>query len=623
MVHEHPNRMSGNGDGHDKPEHNPSHDQSHNPGHDPMRDSSLETLASDVTRAREQGDRELLRERLERLGLQLEDTHGTVNYTLFSQVLRDEMNDEEIDAICMELSMLHAIAGYDHEDKESSRGEVSVVEALPAPFGAPIADGRLRYELRRFVGQGTQGIVYEAHDLAIHDPDHPAMVALKVLRAHTLDAMALSEASLARRLNHPGIARVFDAGQSARGEHYIAYELLRGRALDDWHKTNSETLPETRCVEIVDAVCDALVSAHAMGIVHRDIKPSNIIMRDDAHPVLTDFGIAHAMQSRNIRNSKSHGTRGSLAFMAPEQYTGESSSRSVGVDVYACGGLLLWLLTGNYPNGSDARSACAYLERPPEGGPLGAIRRVRDPRLAHILTRALCPDPAQRYTTIEGLRGDLRRWLGHEALPGMGESLRVRTRLALKRDRKPFVWGGVLAACLALFVGLLWSASVRSARRHADMALALLESELELQQQTQEQYRIRAAMVHEIIRSWGEASGDNFRPEEATTNMLFLHSVSQYGPLMQDETFLDDILHDKLRVAQQYLAHVEEQGGSPIQLALWHDLIAYWGDGLALAQQREHLQAALDLVRAHAPGDTVWLTNLEARLADADAMAGE
>lgn len=580
---------------------------------DPNEESMSDTLASDVASAREQGDRALLRERLERLGLHLEDTHGTVNYTLFAQVLRDEMNDEEIDAICMEISMLHAIAGFDHADPQSRSGDVSPVEALPAPFGPPISAGRQRYELRRFIGQGTQGIVYEAQDLAIPDPDDPSMVAIKVLRAHTLDAMALSEASMARRLNHHGIARVFDAGQTTSGEHYIAYELLRGRPLDEWQRAQGATPSDQHCVRIVDEVCDALIEAHAQGIVHRDIKPSNIIMRDDADPVITDFGIAHAMQSRNIRNNRMHGTRGSLAFMAPEQYTAHSSSRSVGVDVYACAGLLLWLLTGNYPNGSDAKSASQYLEHPPAEGPAGAIRRVQDPRLRHILAIALDPDPAKRYTTIERLRADLARWANSEPIPGLDTSLRTRTALALRRDRKPFLWAGSLAACLALFVGLLWWASVNAARRESNMQLALVESQLEQERQTHEQFRMRAKIVHQVIRTWGEVNDDRMSPETATINLLFLHSVAQQGPLTQDATYIRDVLHNQVDIAEKYLEHLESIDGSPVQMALWHDLIAHWGDELLPEVRHQHLEQALELVRTYAPDDTQWLTNLERR----------
>ncbi|MFG0315512.1 MAG: serine/threonine-protein kinase [Phycisphaerales bacterium] len=576
-----------------------------------------EALRLNVTNAREQGDPDLLRQRIGQVASFLEDTHGTVNYTLFAQILRDVMSDEEIDSICMELSVIHAISAFDPDEEQQPR-DLSAPDALPMAFGTAISDTQQRYELRRFIGQGTQGTVYEAHDRVIPDPDHPAMVAIKILRAGTSDAMAISEASMARRLNHPGIARVFDAGQSPKGEHYIAYELLRGPSLDDWRRSN-EPLSPKRCVKLVQAVCEALIHAHAQGVVHRDIKPSNIIMADDNRPVITDFGIAHAMQARNIRSLRRHGTRGSLAFMAPEQFNGATSSRSVAVDVYACGGILLWLLTGNYPNGSDAQSACDYLANPPQDGPTQLIEGIDDPRLRYILSHALTPDTQKRYATLDRLHADLARYTSHEPIPGLDEPILTRVSHAYRRDRKPFLWGGALAACAACFLSLLWWGSIQSTRRESRVALELVEAELQSERQEREQIRQKAKLVHQVIQSWSEASDERFGPENATANLLFLHSVAQYGPLTNDDaTFVDAVLNDKVRIAEQYLAHLESIDASPVQMALWHDLIAYWGEELTPVVRREHLMQALTLVRRYAPDDAVWIADLEFRLAHAE-----
>jgi eukaryotic-like serine/threonine-protein kinase len=188
-----------------------------------------------------------------------------------------------------------------------------------------------KYEIRREVGRGGMGVVYEGYDPVIH-----RRVALKTLvselftgtEAETYLTRLQREAQAAGRLNHPNIVAVYDFGEeppadpakSKLGTAFIAMEFVEGRELRDFLKAG-ERFPLPTVVRIMSQLLDALDYSHRNGIVHRDIKPANLIVLPDGSLKVTDFGIAR-IESSTLTQAGT--VMGSPSYMAPEQFLGQT-----------------------------------------------------------------------------------------------------------------------------------------------------------------------------------------------------------------------------------------------------------------------------------------------------------
>jgi serine/threonine-protein kinase len=265
-----------------------------------------------------------------------------------------------------------------------------------------------RYELLAELGRGAMGIVYQARD-----PKIDRFVALKTisLQGCTSDEMQayrprlFHEAQAAGRLSHPGIVTIFDVGESPDTlTPYIVMEYVPGRSLEEVLSARDEKLSLDNALRIVQELAEALDYAHKRTIVHRDIKPSNIIIAEDGHPKITDFGIAKL----DIADPAQAGsTQGTPAYMSPEQWNQEAiDGRS---DLFSLGVILYTLLTGHRPfqgnsiltmsfkvSHHDPVRATAFME-------LGA-----SPDLDHVTARALAREPAQRYQSGNEMALDLQ-----------------------------------------------------------------------------------------------------------------------------------------------------------------------------------------------------------------------
>jgi eukaryotic-like serine/threonine-protein kinase len=162
--------------------------------------------------------------------------------------------------------------------------------ALPAPAGAvPASFGR--YRILRLHGEGGMGTVYEA------EQDNPRRtVALKVIRPGLVSAEFLNrfshEAQILGRLQHPGIAQVYEAGKGDDGQPFFAMEFIRGMPLDEY--SGSCGLDAAARLELMARVCDAVQHAHDKGVIHRDLKPGNILVDASGQPKVLDFGVPTA-----------------------------------------------------------------------------------------------------------------------------------------------------------------------------------------------------------------------------------------------------------------------------------------------------------------------------------------
>ncbi|MEO1233367.1 MAG: protein kinase [Myxococcota bacterium] len=208
------------------------------------------------------------------------------------------------------------------------------------------------YRLERRIGAGAMGVVYAARHVVTE-----AEVALKLLHPHLADASLNvarfeREVSVAARVGHPGIVRVFDAGLDPEDQSlFVAMELLRGCGLEAWLRRPGVTLADA--VGILRAVCEPLAAAHAHGIIHRDLKPDNVFVEEGPEGPqvkLLDFGIARDLGQNSLTGT--HAGLGTPHYMAPEQAT-DARGVSQSADVWSVGVMLYWYAKGELPFDGD------------------------------------------------------------------------------------------------------------------------------------------------------------------------------------------------------------------------------------------------------------------------------
>ncbi len=274
---------------------------------------------------------------------------------------------------------------------------------LGAPVEAPI--GPILVE--RVLGRGGFATVY-----AGRAGERP--VALKVLHAEHIGGSAVErfarEVEIVRRLRHPGIALVLDAGTLPDGRPYCAMELLSGRELEA--ALAAGPLPARDVAEITGRIADALGAAHAAEIVHRDVKATNVFLCDDGRVVLLDFGIAKLALAGGLTMSRE--AIGTIGSMAPEQLTARPVDARA--DIYALGALVHHMATGRVPfRDRDPRTEAqlhrfAQRPRPSQHGAPEALDAV--------VAKAMAIRPGDRYARAADLAAGVRAALGASVRTG-------------------------------------------------------------------------------------------------------------------------------------------------------------------------------------------------------------
>lgn len=250
-----------------------------------------------------------------------------------------------------------------------------------------------RYRVLWPIGHGAMGIVYLAYD-----PDLDRQIALKIPFLEGNHAARLAqrfrrEAKMTASLRHPNICRVLDVDQQ-NGVDFLTMDYIDGTSLETLLKSGP-LLPVSRAAQIVRKVALALQEAHRAKIIHRDIKPSNILIDRQGEPVLTDFGLARRSELDDSEQTRPGEWLGTPAYMAPEQFSGNSDDVSPSSDLFSLGVVLYRLLTGRRPFGDGHRAQEIVSRKPPESPT--TLRASVPNVLSEICLRAIRFDPKERF----------------------------------------------------------------------------------------------------------------------------------------------------------------------------------------------------------------------------------
>jgi eukaryotic-like serine/threonine-protein kinase len=329
------------------------------------------------------------------------------------------------------------------------------------------------------IGEGGFAEVWLAQQ---EEPVH-RQVALKVIKEGMDTRRVLARFAAERQalalLQHPYIARIYDAGSTDTGRPYFVMEAVDGQPIDGYcHKTEA---PLKTRLRLVMGVCQAVQHAHHKGIIHRDLKPSNILVTEvggEAVPKVIDFGIAKAVdQSLTDHTVYTRGQQvlGTPDYMSPEQMTSGGKAADSRSDVYSLGVLLYELLTGSTPfqlnEQTEAPGTVPWQRKswdrevPKPSTRLAAEREARPHRpgwtrsrekfpreLDWIVLRALERDPERRYQSPDQLGEDLRRFLENEAVEAGPPTRAYQIQKFVRRHRAAV--GGAAVAAVALLLGM-------------------------------------------------------------------------------------------------------------------------------------------------------------------------
>jgi WD40 repeat protein/predicted Ser/Thr protein kinase len=310
------------------------------------------------------------------------------------------------------------------------------------------------YEIVELIAEGGMGAVYRARQ---ERPERE--VALKVLRAgltsEDLVRRFEREVAVLGKLQHKGIAAIHAAGVHA-GVPYFAMEYVRGAPITEF----AAGLEHDRCVALAQAICAAVAHAHEQGVVHRDLKPANILVDGFGEPRVLDFGIARLSDTDGpplTLATRTGQILGTLAYMSPEQASGDAAAVDGRTDVYSLGVILYELLVGRRPLEVERRPIPEALRIITDVDPvlLGELDPGLRGDLEVIVGKALEKDPARRYASVTELAEDLARTRDDRPIAARPPSTLYQMSKFARRHRA--LVGGVGATIAALAVGIAFS----------------------------------------------------------------------------------------------------------------------------------------------------------------------
>jgi serine/threonine protein kinase len=506
----------------------------------------------------------------------------------------EKLNEKEIFNAAREIESPEARAEYLHRAcggdadwierfRTLLRGfeeHASFLESPPAAIGAqhaamaeePIAEqlGTVigPYTLLQQIGEGGMGVVF----LAEQARPVQRTVALKIIKPGMDTRQVISRFEAERQalalMDHPNIAKVFDAGATESGRPYFVMELVKGVPITDYCDECNLTTRER--LQLFVTVCHAVQHAHQKAVIHRDLKPSNILVAmQDGHPApkIIDFGVAKSLNHQLTENTVATGFGqfiGTPLYMSPEQAELSRMGADTRSDIYSLGVLLYELLTGTTPFGKDRLHSATFdeLQRilreedPPRpsarirtlaADALSTVveRRRTEPRrllqavrgeLDWIVMKCLDKDRNRRYATAAELAADVSRYLHHEPITAAAPSRFYRAGKFIRRNKLPAsaaaaVFLGLVAGTIGMVVGLI-SQSRQRAEARLNLAASL---------HSQGRYSESEALYREGIESASNGLAED-RQRSARTLLRLAEVVNDQGNPKEAERFFREAL---------------------------------------------------------------------------------
>ena len=398
------------------------------------------------------------------------------------------------------------------------------------PVSRPLTEGpgtRIGpYKLLEQIGEGGMGVVY----MAEQEAPVRRKIALKIIKPGMDTGQVVARFEAERQalalMDHPNIAKVFDAGATGTGRPYFVMELVNGVPMTEYCDEGQLT-PQER-LELFVPVCRAIQHAHQKGIIHRDVKPSNVlvtIVDGRPTPKVIDFGVAKATSQALTERSlftQFGAIVGTLEYMSPEQAALSSQDVDTRSDVFSLGVLLYELLTGSTPLVRARLREAGYAEilrrireeEPPrpsarlsdsgEALPTIAARRHTEPakltrivrgELDWIVMKALEKDRTRRYESAAGFARDVERYLADEAVEACPPSRRYRLRKFARKNRGALATAAAFAAVLLVATAVSGYLALR-----ARSAEGLAKSRLAESEQSRDQAKAVSQFMVEAFR---------------------------------------------------------------------------------------------------------------------------
>lgn len=414
-----------------------------------------------------------------------------------------------------------------------------------------------KYRVNKLLGEGGMGAVFLADQL---EPVQ-RQVAIKIIRGHIALPSMVARFELEQRalalMNHPGIARVYDAGITAQGSPYFVMEYIQGETLIRYFKSAESSMKSRLAIMI--QICQAIHHAHQKGVIHRDLKPSNILVTTvDGKPVprIIDFGTVKSLEDKNLNplvQTEFGALVGTPEYMSPEQsaFGTDIDTRS---DIYSLGIILYEMLTETVPfprsefektglssmlqairQREPAKPSIAVMKRDSHLGSSSTLRSSSiQGDLDSIVMKALEKDRDNRYASAEAMAQDLMRYLADEPVLARPASASYRLKKFVVKNRGTVVAASLIV--LALLTGLTGTTwAMFKAEEHANAAseaesvakARLQQVEME-KRKTDEQIEISNSIIDfflvDVFRqadpAWQKLRGQKVVPQITLTDAI-------------------------------------------------------------------------------------------------------
>ncbi len=508
------------------------------------------------------------------------------------RILRERQNGPSIDHVRQEVSLALRSSGtfddlrqlvehngrpvrpdpdFDHDLERL----VSFLQQLYADesVGATLAD---KYRLTAEVGSGGMGVVYAAQQIQ----PVKRVVAVKLIKPGMDSREVLARFDAERQalalMDHPNIAKVFDAGLTASGRPFFAMEFVKGVPITQYCDEKRLTLQER--LDLLIQVCHAVQHAHQKGIIHRDLKPTNVLVEmidDKPTPKVIDFGLAKALGKKLTDQTLYTAVEvrvGTLEYSSPEQAAGKSSEIDTRSDIYALGVMLYEILTGEPPfthaellkigdeemrrviRETEPTKPSKKLSSSGELPALAAKRRAEPKKLARlvqgdldwIVLKCLAKEPARRYETANQLGLELQRFLTDEPVLAGPPTGRYRLQKFVRRNRGIVVSGGLLL--LALSLGTIGTAiGLWRAERAKSKALASAENEKTAKEIAQKRLAQIEADNEIILSIFANLDTTSEEKEDRPLQAILGDRLVKAAAILDETTAADPLVVSRLR----------------------------------------------------------------------------